>query len=403
MMQIIKRKEKLIRLIIIIGVLLFVLSSVNAYFFDITYECENDVCVAGKEVIWHVDMFNKGTQVMEFIMIEMVDSINDTVIATYEIPFKPLTSERGDVIKVHPNHGNNVNWTSILPRGNQDKKLIFYPCFTNAVTQSYIVAKYGEYEKRTCYENYTMTLLDCLLSLDCGFNEFCILNRCKTLNCSDCQFISNHKCNDYDCCQNEDCNLDEVCLNNTCEDLNCSFDQYIDNRTCITLDCGDDEHIINRSCVKLDCGFDEYGFNGTCHKLNCKDNEYIGDHACKPLNCKFYEHAVDHACERLQCKPEEAIVDHACVPLNCYFFQDIKNHTCILSKSKVLQLVVELLVVAGIVVFVILDIRKFKKKKEAEKDNDQSINNKKIIMNSKITDNKNKSLNKKTNFNNNKK
>ena len=258
--------------------------------YNITYNCKDDICIEGQTAEWLIAIYNKGSKVVEYTTIELLNSFNNGVIAELKIPFFPLSSYRGDVIVVKQNEKVTINLTGKLPKANYQQDLFYYPCFTTTITDSYIIARYGKYESRYCYkENLSMPITQCISDKHCGDNEFCRFNSCINLKCGKCQYIENHACADYECCDSEQCDFNEICKNNICEKLNCNVNEYIENRTCKVLNCGFDEYIVNKTCRKLNCSYDEYIFNNTCNKLDCAESEYIGEHECKPLNCKGNE------------------------------------------------------------------------------------------------------------------
>jgi hypothetical protein len=334
----------------------------NLYYniYNITYKCKDNICIEGQRAEWLVTIYNQGSKVVEYTTIELLDAINDSVIAKLRLPFYPQSSDRGNLIVVKQNEKVIVNLSGKLSGANYQQNLFYYPCFTTTVTDGYIIARYGKYESRHCYkENLTMPVIQCISDENCNNNEFCSSNACINLNCNSCQYIKNHACFDYECCSSEQCNFNEVCKNNACEKLNCKFDEYIENRTCKALNCNFDEYVVNQTCKKLDCSYDEFVFNNTCKKLDCKENEFIEEHKCKSLNCKENEYAEDHVCKELKCLYNETVFNHTCAPLNCYFFQDIKNHACVNNKSVIFKLILELAIIMAIIVFLILDIRKY--------------------------------------------
>jgi hypothetical protein len=353
--------DKKISNIVILLIFLFSINSVNAYFYNITYNCKDDICIEGETAEWLVTVYNRGKHIIEFTAVELLDSVNHSLIAQLKIPYYPLTSERGDVIVVKQNQKVTINLSGKIPMANYQQNLIYYPCFTNTMTDSYIIAKYKKYEERHCYiENETMPVIQCISNEDCDDGEYCNFNKCLKLDCGECQYIKNHQCMDYECCSSKQCGFDEACRNNVCKKLNCSENEFIGNHTCRVLNCGFDEYIVNKTCKKLNCSYDEFVFNHTCKKLNCSYDEFIEDHKCKALNCKENEYAENHTCRELKCLYNETILNHACVPLKCSFFQDIKNHACVNNKSIIFKSIFELIVIIVIITFLILDTREYK-------------------------------------------
>lgn len=353
-------------------VLLFLMMSiqwVNAYFYNITYKCKGNICIEGQQAEWYVTISNFGSRVMEYTAIELLDAVNGSIFVKLERPFHPQSSIRGSLIVVSQNEKVTVNLSGTVPRANYQQNLIYYPCFTKTVTDSYIISRYGEYETRNCYkENLTMPVIQCISDDNCDSDEYCGLSNCLQLDCGECQYIEDNACVNYECCSSEQCGFNEVCKNNACEKLNCKFNEYIENRTCKALNCGFDEYMANQSCKKLNCSYSEFVFNHTCKKLECQENEFIEEHECKP--CKADEYAMDYTCRPLKCLYNETPVNHTCIPLNCYFFQKAENHVCINAKSVIFKLILEIAAIIAIIIFLILDVRKYEiRHKKLEKVN----------------------------------
>ncbi len=340
----------------------------NAYFYNITYNCLYDTCISGQNATWHVTLLNAGTQEIEFIRIGLFDSINKSLFAFLDIPFYPNSDKRGNLITVGANKKVLVNITGKLPKASYGNNLlIYYPCFTATITDSYIIAQENKYETTHCYYvNETMLVYECISNDNCRKEEFCNFNSCVKLNCKNCQYIQDHRCRDYECCSSGQCEFNETCLNNTCQNLACNFDEYIYNNSCNALSCAFDEFIFNKTCIKINCDLNEFAFNHTCRELNCSDSEYFANHTCKMMDCKQEEYAKNHACIKLNCLNNESIFNHTCKPLNCSFFQDITNHSCISNKKVIFKLSLEIAAIIMIVLFFVIDFKKFEKKRHDE-------------------------------------
>ena len=357
------------------------LELVKAYFYNISYTCKDNACIEGDKALWYVTISNKGVSEVEYIAIELLNVMNNTAFTSLNIPFYPVSDNRGNLIVVKSNEQVTVNLTGRLPKANYGDLLIYYPCFATTITDSYIIARENRYESRQCYkQNESMQILQCVSNNNCNINEFCSFNKCLKLKCKNCQFIKEHACVDYECCGSEQCKFDELCKNNTCQKLNCEFNEYILNNTCNILNCAFDEFIFNKTCNKLNCSYDESVFNSTCKKLNCSGNEFIQNRTCKLLECKKNEYAKNHVCNPLECLYNESIVNHACKPLNCYFFQDNANHSCINNKSTIFKSLMEIIVIFFIILFFILDFRKYEKKHHVEQENSEINTNKKLDL-----------------------
>lgn len=344
--------------------------SVSAYFYNITYSCNDNVCIEGETAAWYFELLNQGNKEVEYIGIELASITNITPFASLHIQFYPLSSYRGKLITVGTNEKVSINFTAKLPKANFGRRLVYQPCFTTTITDSYIIARDNIYESRQCYnQNETMEVLKCVANAHCGLDEYCILNRCAKLECKSCQYIINHTCANYECCSSEECKADEQCRNNTCQNLNCDIQDYISNHTCRFLSCSFDEYTENRACKKLDCGIYEYAFNHSCTQLNCSENQFVENHTCKMLKCEETEYAKNHACVKLECLYNETFSNHACKPLDCHFFQDKINHSCISNKKVIYKLVLEIIAIIAIILFFAIDYKKYgQKHKESKKE-----------------------------------
>lgn len=337
--------------------------SVNAYFYNIAYTCKDNICVEGDTAIWHVTISNEGKSKVEYTAIEFFDAKNNSQFGYLKIPFEPLSEERGNLIVVGINEKVAINLTGKLPKPNYGQSLVYYPCFTTAITDSYIISRYNVHESRHCYnKNESMLIFQCASNNHCSENEYCTFNKCVKLNCKNCQYIKEHKCTDYECCSSEQCKFNEMCMNNTCKKLDCNFNEYIANHTCQSFNCTNDETIVHETCIKLNCGYDEFALNHTCKKLNCSFNEVISNHTCELLECKENEYAKNHTCNPLKCSYNETILNHGCKALNCYFFQETVNHSCINNVSVFFKSIMEFIVIIVIIIFVIVDFKKVWKK-----------------------------------------
>ena len=351
---------------------------VNAYFYNITYSCKDNICIKGDTVTWNVVISNDGKSEVEYVAIEFLDVANNSVFASLKIPYYPLSDKRGNLIVVKPNEKVTINLTDRLPKANFGQFLVYYSCFTATITDSYIIARDNIYEIRQCYnQNETMLVFECVSNDKCKNDEFCSFNKCLKLKCKDCQYIKDHKCINYECCSSEQCKFDEACKNDTCQKLNCAFSEYTYNHTCSPLNCAFDEFITNKTCKKLNCSYGEFAFNSTCKELNCNENEFVQNHTCKLLECKENEYAKNHACNTLECLYNETIFNHTCKPLNCYFFQDTADHSCINNKQIMFKLSLEIIAIIALITFFIIDFRKYEKKhNENLSSADKNINKK---------------------------
>ncbi len=343
--------------------LIFIVSItyVSAYFYYIDYKCEQKICHEGEEVTWFVTIENEGLHKMEFTKIEIFDMKNNDLVAEFNSGFNPLSSQRGNSIVVWQNKNVTVNITGVIPRQNYYRKFLYYPCITNAVLDTYALSKYEEYETTHCYkENHSVDVVECLSDDHCKLDSVCNYQQCTKLRCGECQYIVDHQCVDYECCKSSDCNFDEECVNNSCYKLDCDYDEHIVNNSCVELNCSTQEIAIDHVCEKLVCAFDEERINNSCVRLDCADNQYINNHRCLELNCSPVETAFNHTCIKLECDYDEKPIDHKCVKLNCQFYESIENHRCVRNNSIILKFSLELFAIIMIIIFLILDMRRYK-------------------------------------------
>ena len=359
------KKKKSMILAMLAFLLLAGISKADAppYYFTINSSCADNICVTGENATWLVNIFNSGNHNLEFVEIELVNPLNHSTFAGLEIPFYPYKDNRGNLIPVGINRNVNVNFTGIIPEANSiEESLIYYPCFTIAIYDFYTIARDDRYEQRQCFNvNYTMPVFKCISNNNCIGDEFCRFRKCQKLNCTSCQYISDHSCADYQCCSNEQCSVSQNCLNHTCINLQCDYNQFAFNHSCSTLDCRQEEYISNRTCRKIECLSNEFAFNHTCASLQCAESEFIYNHTCRLLNCNEDEYIKEHICIPLDCAPEEFVSNHECKKLDCHFFQDIINHSCINNNEVIVKLALELLALAVIVAFLLVDFNKYEK------------------------------------------
>lgn len=342
---------------------LFLINSalVSSYFYEISHNCSEDVCIEGQNAEWYVTIFNRGTLTLEYSKIELLNSLNNSQIAVYDSGFQPLSIERGDTILVSPMQKATVRLNGTLPKANFGKMLIYYPCFTTVTpNDDWTHRQKNIYEIINCYDsNESMPLLQCISDSDCRSDESCINNKCSKLKCNDCQYISNHSCKSFSCCISDHCKNNEFCANNTCFKLDCKEEEYLFNHSCMNLSCSQTQAIINHACNEVNCSFDEFMINHKCQKLNCSYNEHIVDNACALLQCAEEEKPGNHTCIALKCSFNETISNHECSSLDCYFFQRIENHKCISDKPLIYRLIAELTAVILIILFIVLDVKKY--------------------------------------------
>ena len=358
----IKKRGRLARgFIFILVPLLFILMLPPslAYFYTITTQCEDEPCVVGQQMNWTVVISNEGKKKLEYSVVEILDAVNGTILAFYDANYNPLSDKRGEPIPVHPKSNSTLILQSLVPKTNVGSLITFYPCFTNIIDDTYILAKYGEYETRHCYiVNQTLYAIGCFLQSHCPRNAYCSGNTCLPLECGACQYISNHTCKSYPCCADEDCSYNSYCLNRICLPITCLETQYLFNRTCIDIQCADNEILLNKSCSPLECEEHEQALNHTCVSLECNEDEALLNHTCVALGCTPYEFASNHSCLPLDCAWNQGYSSHACIDLDCAIYQDIDNHRCVNNKKLIIKLGFEGLALLLILGFLGLDIWK---------------------------------------------
>ena len=373
-----KIDQKIFCLVLALLAILVLSPRANAYFYKISNFCENDICIEGQNATWKTTISNDGNYEIELIGLELLEFGNNTAFVSMQIPYHPLSSFRGDIIPIYIGQKVSINITAPVPKANFNELLVYQPCFTFTVTDSYINAKEGKYTIRQCFnENASMPVIQCTQSSHCGDKSYCYAERCLSLNCSSCQYIISHQCVNYRCCANSQCRPDQICSNNTCINLGCSSGQYVENYTCTNLACGFDEFISNRSCKKLECRYDEFAFNHTCRALNCSLDQKIENSTCINLDCSYNEFAKNHKCLAFKCKLNESYYNHTCIPLKCPFYKEKINHTCVTDNRFVFRFAIEAAAVLIIIAFFALDIKNYEKvkikKKSLTKENSEDI------------------------------
>jgi len=308
--------------LILIGIAIFIIHIifVHAISYDIEYGCEQDICIKGEPIQWTISLFNYGQKKIEITSIELIDSVNSTVIAYYNITYDPYRSENKGLITIDPNSKINRIINTRLPKPNIYNSLAYRFCYSNTVLDNNILIRQGIYTLRNCdNKNYSINVLECNTDNHCSYNELCKNSKCVPLECGDgeCQYISSHKCMDYDCCDPDSCGKAEYC----------------ENHQCIQLNCTEFESSYNHTCQKLNCSYDEQFSNHTCQKLNCSYDEQFSNHTCQKLNCAFFQSRV--------------------------------NRRCVNDKPLIFKLAVELVIISLIILLLVLDVRKYESKKKA--------------------------------------
>ncbi|MBW2975359.1 hypothetical protein KY366_06590 [Candidatus Woesearchaeota archaeon] len=356
------RKNLKITFLFSIFIVLFILStgSVRSIDYSISHSCNKNQCVEGETAEWHVSVSSYGDLKTEVISIELIDSINNSMVAFFNATYKPFTDQSRDIFVILQ-ETKTKTISGIIPKANNKSSLLYYPCFTTAVKNPENVRD-DIYSIRVCYEQNpeAMPVLECVLNSSCAYDGFCKENRCTRLSCRDCQYLLSHRCADYECCNNSACRIDQACMDKKCINLTCSLREYLFNNSCQPLNCSYNEAFINHSCVRLNCSGDEFIQDHSCVRLNCSGDEYASDHECIRLDCSDDEYAFNQTCRKLDCLYNETIEDHSCKPLNCYFFLSAVDHRCIRDNRLIFKLSIESVVVLIIISLIIINIKKYR-------------------------------------------
>ena len=322
-----KIKKTLFLTLIIIAFFTLNAITIKAGFFEISHECQEENCISGQNINWNIKFENRGQKEIKVIGVELIESINQSEIASLIFEYDPSKSDKLECLRVFPGKKETIYIKSKIPPPNLKNQLIYMPCITTAIPTT--AAQYiDSYTDRVCYPNESITVFECLTDNHCKINELCQNKKCKQIICGDCQYIMNKKCINYQCCSSDACNLDESCINHKCTALNCS----------------PGERILNHSCVKLECNYDEHIINHICVKLECKDHEGYANHSCVNLECNYDEHIINHSCAKLECG----------------FFEKIDINKCIIDRQFTAKVVIELIITISIIYLLVLDIKKRK-------------------------------------------
>jgi hypothetical protein len=322
--------------------------------YNITTTCPSSICMEGDRILFNVTMYNYGKYYFEIYSIWLVDSATKQNITFYN-----KTMLYADV-----NHKFTLTLNATLPVLHQAVNLTYAPCIKIALPRNdnYYWPKYG-LERGICYNSTFSTLVaECTDNQMCYANESCENFDCLPLNCSSCQYISNHTCMNYECCDASKCSYNATCVNHLCKEFNCKFYEHIENHECTVLYCEQDEQYINNTCVKFNCSTDEYYSNHRCKKLNCSDDEAIENHSCSRINCSSIEYVSNHTCHKLNCKESEQIQNHTCATLDCKVFQSVKDHSCITDTLFLKSFLREFAIWIIIIIFLFLIEHLFKKR-----------------------------------------
>jgi len=314
-------------LLILIAFFILNIITSEAGFFEISPECQEENCISGQNINWNIKFENIGQKEIKVIGIELIESINQSEIASLIFEYDPSKSDKLECLTVFPGKKETIHIKSKIPLPNLKNQLIYMPCITTVIPTT--AAQYVDsYTDRVCYPNESITVFECLTDKHCKINELCQNKKCKQIICEDCQYILNKKCINYQCCSSDACNLDESCI----------------NHKCIILNCSPEEIILNNSCAKLECDYDEYIVNHICVKLECEDHEGYANHSCANLECSYDEHIINHSCAKLECG----------------FFEKIDINKCIIDRQFTAKVAIELIITISIIYLLVLDIKKRK-------------------------------------------
>ena len=355
------KKRGNVALVIFSALFFALLPSSIAYYYNITTQCQDTPCIIARPMNWTVLISNEGKQKIEYSKIEIIDAHNGSVLASFDGEFNPVSNDRGHPVVSNPLKVVRVILNGSVPKPHEGDLLSYYPCFTNIVSDTYVLAKYGEYEDHTCYyENQSLYAIGCTGNFHCPSDAQCKGNACKPLECGACEYISNHSCRSYPCCADTQCAYNAFCLGHACLPITCLETQYLFNRTCIDIKCADNEILLNRTCVTIDCEEAMHALNHTCVPLVCEEDEFSSNSTCRALGCSPYEYAKNHTCIPLDCPWNQGYMAHACVPLDCALWEDVDNHRCIDNRNLMLKFILEIAALALIIAFLALDIWKYR-------------------------------------------
>ncbi|MFH1642212.1 MAG: hypothetical protein ABIC04_04895 [Nanoarchaeota archaeon] len=353
------------KILLMFAILFFVsLFIVHAYPYTITYSCPEDYCVIGQDINWSILIENKGVSNQKIVSLELIDSINESVISSVNYEYDPYDANKMNYLVISPNKEKTVSMSVKAPKPNWKKNLVYRPCITTALLPT--DARYMDsHTIRHCYpNNESIRIYDCLDNNHCEIDEACNNNICKKIKCDYCQYPLKHVCADYECCESEKCEWNERCVDNKCFLLNCSIDEGIQNNSCVSLNCSEDEYIVKHKCEKLNCSFDEKLVNHSCASLFCDPDEFIANHSCIKYNCLENEYIHNGSCQKLKCLYNETTFNHTCVLLECGLFHKKTYQRCAVDNQFIFKFSIELVIIVVIIFLFMLDYKKFESKKE---------------------------------------
>lgn len=96
----------------------------------------------------------------------------------------------------------------------------------------------------------SLSEIECTKGSDCNYNEFCQDNKCKLLNCGECEHIEDNQCKKYECCQSFECSVGNKCENHKCVILECKDNEVVNGNGCEILSCGLFKKASSHQCVQ---------------------------------------------------------------------------------------------------------------------------------------------------------
>ncbi len=372
------KKKDLIGILLLVS--LFSLTAAAQDYYNVSHSCPYR-CINGRLGLWQVRITHWGESERGILQVRIRDSVgldtiaftrksNDTEELVAYPPYSWDNESLGDIVKLDYGESYTFNLSANFPKANIGKNLTYQVCVMRSV-QKHTWHAVGEAIEHCFSENHTIVMTDCVWDPDCDYDEYCINESCKPLNCTEKQYAKDHMCFEHDCLGNEDCEMDEQCIENTCNGVVCEdimineteeganssnitiIKQYVVNHSCTAEPCSIGEIIINSSCVRKECGFDEYVADYSCKKLDCAFDEGFFDHRCKKLSCQEGEGIENHSCVKLECEDNEAIMNYTCTRLRCGILRKAESHSCLINSEMFLA-------IFFLVVLVVLDYLLFR-------------------------------------------
>ncbi len=339
---------KLTGLSLVFVVLFLISSSIAAaiYAENVTLRCKDQICHRNQTAEWIITLDNEKEDVLKIEAVEVSDAVFKKILAS----FSGITAELGA--------GDRTTFymNGELPESNSNGNLTFNICFnitlpdttkysTEAADRNFRSRK-GLYQQSCDSTNYSEIVIDCYGDDECLDSQRCTDFYCKNINCTGCQYVQGHQCEDYECCTSDVCKIDEICTDHLCSALNCTEGEYIINRTCTKSPCLNGSVYFNYSCLPQNCRQDEFYSNFSCNQIFCNETQFASDHTCNDLNCTFNQTIWNHSCIILNCRNDEFTVENRCEKLDCFFLEKIGVHKCVMNWILILEIFLFFVIIA---------------------------------------------------------